>query len=66
MGNGFNLDLIGARKAQSSLSRWRNTYKTFGEQGFFEERGEKGARVANLQKMKWIIRTYIIYVNQRK
>lgn len=41
--NGFNLEVIGAKKAQSALSRWRSTYKTFGEQGFLEERRGKGS-----------------------
>ncbi|WP_155767450.1 IS3 family transposase [Sporosarcina ureilytica] len=42
MENGFNLDVIGAKKAQSAISRWKNTYKTLGEQGFLEERRGKG------------------------
>ena len=41
--NGFDLDFIGLTKAQSSLSRWRKTYKIYGEQGFLEERRGKGS-----------------------
>lgn len=41
--NGFDLGVIGTKKAKSSLSRWRNTYKTYGEQGFLEERRGKGS-----------------------
>jgi transposase len=41
--NGFDLEIIGAKKAKSSLSRWRNTYNTYGEQGFLEERRGKGS-----------------------
>lgn len=40
---GFNLEIIGIKKAQSALSRWRNTYKTLGEKGFLEERRGKGS-----------------------
>ena len=40
---GFDLDIIGIRKAQSSLSRWKTTYKTYGEQGFLEERRGKAS-----------------------
>src|SRR4051812_1351545 len=35
--NEFDLEIIGIKKAQSALSRWRTTYKTFGDQGFLEE-----------------------------
>ena len=41
--NGFDLGVIGANKAKSSLSRWRNTYNTYGNQGFLEERRGKGS-----------------------
>lgn len=40
---GFDLEVIGLKKAQSALSRWKNTYKTHGEQGFLEERRGKGS-----------------------
>ncbi|WP_391116643.1 IS3 family transposase [Psychrobacillus sp. L3] len=41
--NGFDLETIGVKKAKWSLSRWRNTYNTYGEQGFLEERRGKGS-----------------------
>jgi transposase len=41
--NGFDLEVIGAKKANSSLERWKNTYNTYGEQGFLEERRGKGS-----------------------
>lgn len=41
--NGFDLNLIGYRKAQSSLSRWRTTFKELGEEGFLLERRGKGS-----------------------
>ena len=41
--NGFDLDIIGAKKAKSSLSRWRRTYNTYGETGLLEERRGKGS-----------------------
>lgn len=40
---GFDLEVIGIRKAQSALGRWRNTYKTYGDAGFLEERRGKGS-----------------------
>ena len=40
---GFDLEIIGAQKAKSALSRWKNTYKTLGEKGFLEERRGKGS-----------------------
>lgn len=40
---GFDLEMIGQKKAQSSLHRWRTTYKTYGEAGFLEERRGKGS-----------------------
>lgn len=40
---GFDLEIIGTKKAQSSLARWRTTYKTFGKEGFLEERRGKGS-----------------------
>lgn len=40
---GFDLDMIGKKKAQSSLERWRATYKKYGEVGFLEERRGKGS-----------------------
>ncbi len=42
--NGFDLEIIGVKKAKWSLSRWRNTYNTYGEQGFLEERRGKGSK----------------------
>ena len=41
--NGFDLDIIGLRKAQSALNRWRKTFHTTGEQGFLEERRGKAS-----------------------
>ncbi|SUJ14154.1 Uncharacterised protein [Sporosarcina pasteurii] len=41
--NGFDLDVIGVKKATSSLCRWRDTYKTYGEQGLLEERRGRGS-----------------------
>lgn len=40
---GFDLDIIGIRKAQSSISRWKTTYKTYGESGFLGERRGKAS-----------------------
>lgn len=40
--NGFDLNLIGIGKAQSSLKRWRTTFKELGEEGFLLERRGKG------------------------
>ena len=31
---GFDLEMIGIKKAQSALNRWRTTYKIYGETGF--------------------------------
>jgi transposase len=39
----FDLDMIGKKKAQSSLERWRATYNKYGEAGFLEERRGKGS-----------------------
>lgn len=41
--NGFDLEMIGKRKAIESLRRWRKSYKLHGEAGFFEERRGKGS-----------------------
>lgn len=41
--NGFDLEVIGTRKVQSSLARWRKIYNTHGEVGFQEERRGKGS-----------------------
>lgn len=41
--SGFDLEMIGKGKAKSSLMRWKNTYKIYGEQGFLEERRGKGS-----------------------
>lgn len=41
--SGFDLTVIGSKKASSSLNRWRTTYRTYGEEGFFEERRGKGS-----------------------
>jgi len=41
--NGFDLEVIGSKKAKSSLERWRRTFKQYGEDGFLEERRGKGS-----------------------
>jgi len=41
--NGFDLEVIGTKKVQSSLGRWRRIYNTYGELGFQEERRGKGS-----------------------
>ena len=41
--NGFDLTVIGSKKATSSLNRWRTTFRTYGEEGFFEERRGKAS-----------------------
>jgi transposase len=40
---GFDLEVIGIKKAQSALNRWRTTYRNHGETGFLEERRGKGS-----------------------
>jgi len=41
--NGFDLEVIGKKKAKESLGRWRKSYQLHGEEGFFEERRGKGS-----------------------
>lgn len=41
--NGFDLEMIGSKKAKSSLNRWRNTFNQYGENGFLEERRGKAS-----------------------
>jgi len=41
--HGFDLSLIGKEKAKQCLRRWRNTYKSFGEDGFYSERRGLGS-----------------------
>lgn len=41
--HGFDLEMIGARKANQSLDRWRASYHLHGEKGFFEERRGKAS-----------------------
>ena len=41
--SGFDLTVIGSKKAKSSLNRWRNTFRLYGEDGFTEERRGKGS-----------------------
>ena len=38
---GFDLDMIGHEKPNSSLKRWRNVYEAHGETGLLEERRGK-------------------------
>lgn len=40
---GFDLEMIGSKKAKSSLNRWRKSFEVHGEDGFFEERRGKGS-----------------------
>ncbi|PEK69885.1 hypothetical protein COM55_28115 [Bacillus pseudomycoides] len=39
--NGFDLGIIGERKPNQCLKRWRKTYEQFGEEGFHTERRGK-------------------------
>lgn len=41
--NGFDMEVIGVKKPQKCLGRWRETYNKFGEEGFYTERRGKGA-----------------------
>jgi transposase len=41
--NGFDLEMIGKKKAKQCLNRWRKTYEQYGEVGFYEERRGKRA-----------------------
>ncbi|EEM02226.1 Transposase [Bacillus pseudomycoides] len=41
--NGFDLEIIGERKPNQCLKRWRKTYEQFGEEGFYTERRGKGS-----------------------
>jgi|AraplaMF_Col_mLB_1032019.scaffolds.fasta_scaffold45183_2 hypothetical protein len=41
--NGFDLEIIGKDKPGQCLDRWRNTYKIYGEVGFYTERRGKGS-----------------------
>lgn len=38
----FDLEIIGIKKVQSAVNRWKKIYKTHGEKGFKEERRGKG------------------------
>jgi len=38
---GFDLELIGIKKAKSAINRWKKTYQTRGKEGFLEERRGK-------------------------
>lgn len=40
---GFDLEIIGIRKVQSAIRRWRKIYEMHGEKGFTEERRGKGS-----------------------
>ena len=39
--NGFDLEMIGPKKAKSALKRWRNTFNQYGENGFFGRTSRK-------------------------
>lgn len=41
--NGFDLEMIGTKKAIMSLNRWRKSCQFHEEDGFFEERRGKGS-----------------------
>ncbi len=41
---GFNLSLIGRMQPKWCLGRWRNIYKTRGNQGLKDHRGKNGGR----------------------
>ena len=41
--NGFDLDVIGEKKPNQCLKRWRKVYDQFGEEGFYTERRGKGS-----------------------
>ncbi|MGG0516827.1 IS3 family transposase [Bacillus pseudomycoides] len=41
--NGFDLEIIGERKPNQCLKRWRKTYEQFAEEGFYTERRGKGS-----------------------
>lgn len=41
--HGFDLSVIGKKKATDSLKRWRNTFKTLGEDGLYQERRGSGS-----------------------
>lgn len=53
---GFDLELIGIKKAKSAISRWKKTYQTHGKEGFLEERRGKEStgrpRLENLSAEK--------------
>lgn len=40
---GFDLEIIGMKKAKSAIGRWKKIYQTYGEKGFLEERRGKGS-----------------------
>ncbi|QNF26435.1 IS3 family transposase [Metabacillus elymi] len=40
---GFDLDIIGSKKPQQCLKRWRKTYEKYGEEGFKNELRGKGS-----------------------
>ncbi|QNF29909.1 IS3 family transposase [Metabacillus elymi] len=40
---GFDLDIIGSKKPQQCLKRWRKTYEMYGEEGFKNELRGKGS-----------------------
>lgn len=43
MDHGFDLEMIGKGKPKNCLKRWRKTFNTFGEDGFYTERRGKGS-----------------------
>ncbi|MEK4627268.1 IS3 family transposase [Solibacillus sp. FSL R7-0682] len=40
---GFDLEIIGIKKVQSAVHRWKKIYQTYGEDGFTQERRGKGS-----------------------
>lgn len=41
--HGFDISIIGAKKPNQCIKRWRETFHKYGEEGFYTERGGKGA-----------------------
>lgn len=58
--NGFDLEMIGTKKAKESLSRWRRTYKLHGEEGFLRNAVEK--EVLDVHQLK----DYLLRKNLKK
>jgi transposase len=46
--HGFDLEMIGVDKPKSCLKRWRKTFHTFGENGFYTDRRRKESAASEL------------------